>query len=373
MTKIEWTDRTWNPIAGCTPISPGCANCYAATMARRLAAMAQANIHKGRKPGRKRKYIGTAERRGHVDVFTGQIGYDDTITEPLMWTKPSKVFVNSESDLFHEAVPFEFIYRVLAVIGASPKHTFQVLTKRAARMAEFFADRSRVAYGMAEAAKEMFGHGEVGRTAGELMSRWPMRNLWLGVSVEDQQRADERIPHLLTTPAAVRFLSCEPLLGPVDLSAWMEPVQELLTCRKCGEEFATGESERDGLSPCCLREGDPQGETGGSEIGWLIAGGESGPLARPAHPDWFRKLRDQCQEAGVPYFFKQWGNWLPHSEVFPNGQNGEGLYATTQKLPRSMAVKTVGDIRMLEVGKKASGRFLDGREHSEFPRVEVPA
>jgi protein gp37 len=342
-------------------------------MARRLAAMAEADIHKGRKPGRKRKYIGTAERRGHVDVFTGKIGYDDAITEPLMWTKPSKVFVNSESDLFHEAVPFEFIYRVLAVIGASPKHTFQVLTKRAERMAEFFSDTTRVAYGIAEAAKELLGVDNVGRTAGEIMSRWPMRNLWLGVSVEDQQRADERIPSLLKTPAAIRFLSCEPLLGPVDL-------RNIVFQRRDPHHAGAGLNDWTELYGDALTGFRATSMIGGIEgqphLDWVIAGGESGAGARPSHPAWFRSLRDQCQAAGVPFLFKQWGEWLP----FHDAGELEGVSDRTPVClvkadgrafsPYSYAAHAPGQ-QMARVGKKNSGRLLDGREWNAFPEVSA--
>lgn len=259
-TKIEWTQsddgalgETWNPLAGCTPISPGCAHCYAATMARRLEAMGHA------------KYAGTAERRGSVDVFTGRINFDpDALSIPLKWRKPRRVFVNSMSDLFHESVPFEFVDRVFSVMGRAWQHTFQVLTKRPERMAHFcesWVVRS-------------------GRNPALLGQ--PLPNVWLGTSVEDQKRADERIPHLLRCPAAVRFLSCEPLVGPVDLSEWLYTVRV--------EHNGDGDTEEVPCRP---------------PLDWVIAGCESGNRRRTMQVEWVLSLADQCQQAGVAFFMKQ--------------------------------------------------------------------
>lgn len=257
-SDIEWTDATWNPVAGCDPCSPGCKNCYAARMARRLEAMGQA------------KYAGTAERRGSVDVFTGVINLDESaLPIPLKWRKPRRVFVNSMSDLFHDDVPFEFIRRVWRVMVTARQHTFQVLTKRPERMAHFLEHESEVP------AMTGLKYG-VG---------WLPKNIWLGTSVEDQKRADERIPALLECPAAVRFLSCEPLLGPVDLS--------------------------DAFGTCYHDATDGDTFTGDAPynhgLHWVIVGGESGPKCRPCDPLWVRSVVRQCREAEVPVFVKQMG------------------------------------------------------------------
>ena len=241
---IEWTEATWNPTTGCDRTSPGCDNCYALTLAKRLKAMGQA------------KY----QRDG--DPRTSGPGFDLTLHPaalalPKSWDAPRTIFVNSMSDLFHPKVPLDYIRQVFDVIGETPQHSYQVLTKRSKRLAQ---------------------------TADCL--EWPP-NLWMGVSVEDS-RYSFRINHLQTVPAAVRFLSCEPLLGPLD------------------------DLELEGIQ-------------------WVIAGGESGGNARPMDPDWVRSIRDQCLDAGVAFFFKQWGGRTP----------------------------------------KAHGRELDGAIHDEMPQVAV--
>jgi protein gp37 len=210
-SRIEWTEVTWNPVTGCTKVSAGCANCYAERMARRLRAMGQPNYALG------------------VEVAT----HEHMLERPLSWRRPCTIFVNSMSDLFHEAVPDEFIRKVFATMRAAEWHQFQVLTKRAERLAEL--------------APTM---------------HWP-DNVWVGVSVESSDYA-HRIDWLRTVPAVVRFLSLEPLLGP-------------------------------------LPDLDLKG------IDWVIVGGESGPNARPIQEAWVREVRDQCLRADVPFFFKQWG------------------------------------------------------------------
>lgn len=235
-TEIEWCDETWNPVTGCTKVSPGCDHCYAERVTERF--------------------------RGK-GAFERVTLHPKRLEKPLTWQKPRKVFVNSMSDLFHEQVPDTFIGTVWQVMAETPRHTYQILTKRHARMRAF-------------------------------LRQWPnyepLPNVWLGVSVEDQRWAGVRIPALVDTRAAVRFLSCEPLLGPIDLTPWLP------------------------------------------NIGWVIVGGESGPDARPMDPVWVRDLLDQCQEAGVPFLFKQWGGIRP----------------------------------------KSGGRELDGRTWDEYPEA-VPA
>lgn len=223
-SSIEWTEATWNPTTGCDQVSRGCDNCYAMALSRRLKAMGQP------------RYQHDGDPRTSGPGF-GLSVHPDTLALPLTWRRPRRVFVNSMSDLFHARVPVAFIRQVFDVMAATPQHTYQVLTKRARRLR---------------------------RLAGSL--EWP-DNVWMGVSVEDQQVVD-RITDLQQVPAAVRFLSCEPLLGPLP-----------------------------GLSL--------------DGIGWVIAGGESGPNARPMDPAWAEDLRDQCAQAQVPFFFKQWGGRTP--------------------------------------------------------------
>jgi protein gp37 len=286
-SKIEWTDASWNPVTGCSRVSDGCKFCYAASLAPRLAAMGQAGYT---------NLPWTAQNAAR-NVFT----HPDKLGIPLRWKKPRLIFVNSMSDLFHEQVPFEFITRIFGVMKDAKQHTFQVLTKRPERMKEFVL---------------WLRHGL------DYQVDYPSPNVWLGVSVEDQRAADERIPLLLQTPAAVRFLSCEPLLGPVDLS----------------NTFAMAKPFR---------------------VHWVICGGESGPNARPMRPDWARALRDQCLAASVPFFFKQWGNWIPAGQK----SNMSGT------LPKSTKYHDFGDSISAHVGKKNAGRFLDGRTWDEYPPV----
>lgn len=265
MSNIEWTDETWNPCVGCTPVSPGCLNCYAATMAPRLESMGQKN------------YVGLTVKRDGRSVFNGTVRcLPDRLGIPLGWRTPRMVFVNSMSDLFHEDMPVDFIARVFGVMFRCPQHTFQILTKRSDRMAKVTSD-PYFYQRIHEAIKGDMGYDHPGRPAVN-QSDLPLKNVWLGTSCEDQKHADLRIPHLLRCPAAVRFLSCEPLLGPIDIR-W----------------DAAYERRADALTP---RDG----------IGWLIVGGESGPRARPCNVEWIRSIVKQCADAGVPCFVKQLGS-----------------------------------------------------------------
>jgi protein gp37 len=239
-SAIEWTQATWNPTTGCDRISAGCDNCYALTLAKRLKAMGST------------KYQNDGDPRTSGPGFAVTV-HADALTLPLRWRQPRTVFVNSMSDLFHARVPTAFIRQVFEVMTATPQHTYQILTKRAARLA-------KVAH----------------------LFDWPA-NVWMGVSVEDVSQLD-RVNHLREVPAAVRFVSAEPLLGPL-----------------AGIDLAG--------------------------IHWLIAGGESGPNARPMSSAWARSLRDRCRAEDVPFFFKQWGGRTP----------------------------------------KAGGRLLDGRTWDEMP------
>ncbi len=312
-TKIEWTDTTWNPVRGCSLVSDGCRNCYAMKQAHRFSG-----------PGK--PYEGLTRLGKHGPTWTGNVRFvPEALKQPLRWRKPRRVFVNSMSDLFHEDLTNEEIAAVFGIMARCPQHTFQVLTKRPERLIEWFIYiRSPIVREEIEAVPVILNLPEFKITT------WPLPNVWLGVSVEDQKTADERIPLLLQTPAAVRFVSAEPLLGPISFSAWVsdEP------CPACSDE----------LHPC----GEPK-------IDWLIVGGESGPGARPMHPEWARSIRDQCQDAGVAFHFKQWGEWSPN-------YGGE---------PRNALHVLMGDydnrLKMWRVGKKTAGRDLDGRTWDEFP------
>jgi protein gp37 len=252
-TGISWTEETWNPTTGCDRVSDGCDHCYALTMAKRLKGMGQA------------KYQRDGDPKTSGPGF-GLTVHPDALSLPLRWRKPRKVFVNSMSDLFHADVPDEFIAQVFAVMAASPQHTFQVLTKRHARMRSLLSSDG---FNASVVAKYVFLPGER-----DMFEHWPLPNVWLGVSAEDEKWLDIRIEALLETPAAVRFISAEPLLGPLRMRATL-------------------------LVGAAL---EPRGG-----IGWVIAGGESGPGARPCELGWLRSLRDQCADAGVPYFCKQLG------------------------------------------------------------------
>lgn len=335
-SKIEWTEATWNPTVGCTHVSPGCDNCYAASLAS------------GRLAGTP-TYAGLASG----GKFTGEVRLlPDRLGQPLRWRRPRVIFVNSMSDLFHDDIPNEYIARVFAVMHDAEQHTFQILTKRHARLrsllnSEDFYGQFVGAVAELRAAEQRYANPNV---------RWPLPNVWLGVSVETQQWADIRVPALLDTPAAVRFLSCEPLLGPLRLSHGLYDWDELDQSYVCRDHGWPECSQ----SPACNR------------IDWVIAGGESGARARPMHPDWARTLRDQCAAAGVPYFFKQAGEF---TWQVGGGYREPDLYVsreTGQALP-DHEVPAVGDWQGLwRVGKREAGRELDGRTHDEYPAAVTP-
>jgi protein gp37 len=312
-TGIQWTSATWNPTTGCDRVSPGCDNCYALGQAKRLQAMGQAKYQTDGDPATSGPGFGIAV-------------HPDTLDQPLRWTRPRRIFVNSMSDLFHAGVSDEFIAKVFVIMAATPRHTYQILTKRHGRMRSLlnsvqFAGQVRTAF---EALAE-------NHVITDPVGSWPLANVWLGVSAEDQQWADIRTFALEETPAAVRFLSCEPLLGPIDLRLAERPV---------------------------------------GAVNWVIVGGESGPRARPMHPDWARSLRDQCQAAGVAYFHKQNGEWAPRSAISaPNyGSTPSVLFGDGHDeggdIPRE---RQRGYVWLWRVGKHAAGRELDGREWNEFP------
>jgi protein gp37 len=343
-TKIEWSDEVWNPVTGCSRVSSGCDHCYAVRQSHRLEHMGQD------------EYAGLTVLNGKGDRhFNGEVRcHEDRLETPLRWRKPRRVFVNSMSDLFHPGVPFEFIDRVFAVMALTPHITYMILTKRPERMAEYLNDDDRpfvwedvefVHRAKYEAAGDdppnaTTAELERARLAGsglrritEAQAGTPLPNVWLGTSVEDQAAADERIPHLLRCPAAVRFLSMEPLLGPVDLglqSAKCEccprwPSRWVRLPREVRSDFPFSGTT---ASPGVYRAtGNHHGAlsvkaTDGSMLGirlrefeclpavdWVIVGGESGPGARPCDVDWIRSIIRQCDDAGVPVFVKQLGAW----------------------------------------------------------------
>lgn len=325
-SAIEWTDATWNPVTGCTKVSPGCAHCYAERQDHRF----------DRDQVGKLPWAFPVSRGGR-----GVTLHPERLDQPLRLKKPCRIFVNSMSDLFHEDVPDEFLPRIFAVMAATNWHTYQVLTKRPERMMEVISDP--IFYeAVDQEARHVHGCGEFGPMP------WPLPNVWLGVSVENQLWADRRIPLLLQTPAAVRFISCEPLLGPVDL----HPRPSLDMCIRCGEGPEAPHNHPDGYR--------------NKGLDWVIAGGESGPKARPMHPDWVRSLRDQCQAAGVPFFFKQWGEYEPGiSTTFQKGR-----FTWVDGVSSEEFYRRDYDMRfMARVGKKAAGAVLDGREWREFPTI----
>lgn len=302
-TSIEWTQKTWNPTRGCSRVSPGCESCYAEKVARRFAGPGGAYEGLVRlTPGGKPK----AQWNGVVRLVP------EHLADPLRWRKPVRIFVDSMSDLFHEALTNEQIAAVFGVMAAAPHHTFQVLTKRPERMREWFAwvdDDSMVCpfdrvcgNAAAHVDPELWERilGELGLDQaddGICDPVWPLPNVWLGVSVEDQQRADERIPLLLETPTAVRFVSYEPALGPVDFTRI--PVLD----KDDGEEI----DRLSALELHVFSPGDPEAEEHYPRLDWIIVGGESGAGARPFDVAWARSTVEQCAAAGVACFVKQLG------------------------------------------------------------------
>ena len=320
-TCIEWTDATWNPTTGCVKVSSGCKHCYAERDWARL-------VHLPAYAGRS---------------FTDVACHPDRLDQPLRWKKPRRIFVNSMSDLFHESVPDTFIDQVFSVMAMAPQHTFQVLTKRPQRVRDYFAAR-REGDPWADAADAIADLIGLDDHPVVLEPRdIPLPNVWIGVSVENQEAADERIPLLLQIPSNWRWISAEPLLGPVDLTliphktGWGSS-----PCSGCGTDVAR--DALDGSTHCEHGCDGPILNT----LDWVVVGGESGPKARPMHPAWARSLRDQCAAAGVPFLFKQWGEWLPDNQnpdvSPPHDKNGA-----------------------IRVGKKRAGRLLDGVQHDGYP------
>jgi protein gp37 len=305
-TGIEWTDATWNPVVGCRKVSDGCKNCYAKT----LHDLRYKAYNEGKKMPEQ-----YAEPFEYVRLMLRRLDM------PLRWKKPRRIFVNSVSDLFHDDVPDDFIALVMQTIREAHWHTFQVLTKRAARMFAWYERWSN----------------DYPAFDGRLPE-----NLWLGVSVEDQSTADDRLPYLLEIPNVRRFVSCEPLLGPVNLRAAIDRDNRLIY---------------DGLDSM-RTEYDQSGHTfpmAYTKLHWVIAGGESGKNARPMHANWARDLRGQCRETGTPFFFKQWGEWCHNDQV-----------QVSRRMSKEVWRWLDGGIS-LRVGTRASGHLLDGKEWRQVP------
>lgn len=320
-TKIEWADAVWNPVIGCTPVSEGCDNCYARRMAYRL---------RGR--------CGYPQN----EPFRVTL-HPERLNEPLKWKNPRKVFVCSMGDLFHEDVSFANIAILFGkVMREATQHTFLILTKRPERMRQFFS---------------------------QYPLEWPEKypHVWIGITAENQEMADKRIPVLLQIPAAVRFVSVEPMLGPIDLSPYLG---DLYYCNNprhgqlCPDGITYAEDHQTIICRYCKQPVEIM-----HLLDWVICGGETGPNARPMHPDWVRGLRDQCQDAGVPFFFKSWGEFVGGQavEMFEN-RPGWSIYQNDSFSPNCDHHWGNG-IVSLKVGKKAAGRLLDGRTWDEFPRV----
>ena len=273
-SNIEWTDATWNTLYGCSAVSPGCLNCYAAkdsirwsTANKLFSGLAEIT------PSGSPRWL---QENGQAKIKTAP----HRIEIPLGIRKPKKIFVNSMSDTFHEQVSDDFIDKLFAVMALCPQHTFQVLTKRPERMREYFSKLTLRNELIGIEAELM---GGLDRHTENLEQRWqfPLPNVWLGVSCENQQTADERIPLLLSTPAAVRWISAEPLLGPIDLNRHYLAIKP--------DQIINSENM-------------PRGGTH-----WVVCGGESGINCRPMNIEWARSLRDQCNFSRVPFFMKQFG------------------------------------------------------------------
>jgi len=433
MTKIEWTHvpdgqgdfkkgETWNPQVGCVEVSPACRHCYAASTA---------HLHAKTVP----QHAGLTVVRSNGVHWNGEINRVPKLLEkPLRWREPRGIFVGSMTDTFLRVdtdEDCEFIAALFGVMAATPHHTYMLLTKRPENAAKWFAwlDKQVEAMGphsthhdyvIATAVEHMQKAGASERILDRCANysaapgeedpfikdfeEWPLPNVWMMVTAEDQQRADERIPALLQLPAAVRGVSYEPACGPVDFSPWLRGV------RIAEQGWDVWELQRD--EPEVYRDSAPLFDTQeearkwadaqGFEFGyyieqtdeddlhpdhlvnldWIIAGGESGHGARPAHPDWFRSARYQCVAVGVAFFFKQWGEWAPHGDgwthvVFSDGKldTWEAAYSETAAEDRGMLEATLADCdgaMIKRVGKAAAGRELDGETWSQFPTDARP-
>lgn len=318
-TEISWTEATWSPVSGCTRVSPGCDHCYIErTPPLRMA-------------GRRFDHPG-------IGGTTGVMLHEGRLMQPFGWKRPRRVFVCSLADLFHADVPDLHIAKVWATMARSPRHTYQVLTKRPARMRSLL--RSHDFELLVEA---VCGHHDF---------EWPLPNVWGGTTAENQEEADRRIPVLLDTPLAVRWLSAEPMLGPIDLHGPVDP-------RFGGRprlNYWIGAS-RPSLGTIDFTSGATTPPVEHHTLDWVVVGGESGPGARPMHPDWARLLRDQCTNAGVAFHFKQWGALVTEDQA-PEDITLPGI---------SYRLLDEDGPSFYRVRPKAAGRLLDGVQHDGYP------
>lgn len=343
-TKIEWADSTWNPVIGCRMVSAGCAHCYALSMARRIAGMTN------RQPDLAKQYASTLDDSGNWNGKAVTIA--DRLVEPLSWRKSRLCFVCSMSDLFLQAVPNKFRAAVYGIMAIADRHVYQVLTKRPWSIAPFYRwasstrrNQSKRFDGLPRPLATCLTYAQ--RLAGITIKAqdldgltWPLSNLWIGTTVENQAAANTRIEGLLSIEAAVRFLSIEPLLGPIDFGV----VRRGMNC---------SDGKRRNYKLETISPGRPL-----IGIDWIIVGGESGPQARPMSAAWARSVRDQVARSTPrpALLFKQWGKWLPLDQTQPQG------------VAKGRRIVEVDGERFVAVPKTEAGRYLDGRTYNEYPR-----
>lgn len=375
-SKIEWTDATFNPWIGCTKVSPGCANCYAEAWALRFAGPRRAPHWGDRRPRRRTtaaywrqplRWNAKRFMQCHACGWRGEcaaelIGCGACGSSTEMNDARRRVFCASLADVFDNEVPPEWRADLFRLIEATPHLDWLLLTKRIGN-AQRLIEQALIS---------------MGDPATDVMGGWPWPNVWLGATVVNQEEADRDIPKLLDTPAAVRFVSVEPMLGPVDLQRFMWPVLPSWPARFRSPEAALAA----GAEVSYHRQALLSVESAKRLVAWVICGGESGPHARPMHPVWARLLRDQCAAAGVPFLFKQWGEWLEHGHGQP-----DRTYEIGDEEADRLASECDGflgrdgtflhDIEdaddeqpyrgLRRVGRKAAGRLLDGREWNGYP------
>lgn len=374
-TGISWTNTrhpdgtvtpgaTWNPVSGCTKLSPECKFCY---VDRDWHRWAHLPAYAGRK-------------------FTDVACHEDRLDQPLRWQRPRRIFPCSTADLFHADVPDAFLDKIFAVMALCPQHTFPILTKRAERMQHYLSApgrreaiaRAAGAFPARHSLDWVRADGRDGTTRGgdpdertQWLPRWPLPNVHVGVTAGTQDSADTRIPFLLATPAAVRWISAEPLLEPLDVTRWIVQARA-----------ATGHGASQ--PPGTMVDGmELVGDRWIRRVGlnWLVCGGESGSrkMARPMHPQWARDLRDQCQDAGVPFYFKQQGEWIPGREATNDQRDNPRTHGCWVNVRdgkthdgNDAAAFRDGDLHMLYVGRKAAGEMLDGQELKAMPNRATP-
>lgn len=370
-SKIEWTNMTWNPVTGCTVLSAGCAFCYAMKLAGDDPKLKH---HPSRE--------GLTKQTSSGPVWTGEVRFNQGwLIEPLRKQAPRLIFVCAHGDLFHDAVQVEWIDKVFAVMALAPRHTFQILTKRPQGMRSYIEalpGRIDELYAAVRNVNNLLpktkvmGDDEIIATVRRL-ARWhdePLPNVWCGTSVEDQATADERLPVLLATVAALHWCSYEPALGPVDWTA-IEPL--LASHRDMGYTF-------NALNGDILRADGEKAMTGTGCLDWIVAGGESeqpgARTARPSHPEWFRLTREQCEEFSTHFMLKQWGNW--HPKPIAEGQAFEIPAANDPDFRVVGYDGKPGSLRspialMQHVARKhKAGALLDGVAHLQVPG-NIPA